>query len=103
MNESQTIEIENNECQISTVEIEKCCELCGYTSRDLINLDNPPSINYTQSLCEYEDNLNDISKINRIAINLLEIQQLYFIAKQNTALLGASVRCFEVAGELGFA
>ena len=68
--------LENDEVQISTVVMERICELYGCSSRDLLEQDIPQTIEYTQPLSEYIDELPAIAAINRIALNLIEMQRL---------------------------
>lgn len=68
--------IEIGEGRISTEVLERLCELYGCSSRDLLNQETPKSIEYTQPLSEYEDILPAMATVNRIALNLLEMQRL---------------------------
>jgi transcriptional regulator with XRE-family HTH domain len=79
--------LENGEGRISTVLLERMCELYGCSSRDIIDQDNPKSIEYTQPLSEYIDFLPGIAAVNRIAINLLEMQRLKIAGDQFTSNL----------------
>lgn len=74
--------LENGEGRISTVVLERMCELYGCSSRDLLDQDNPKAIEYTQPLSEYIDNLPAIAAINRVALNLLEMQRLQIVGDQ---------------------
>lgn len=74
--------IEKNKGHISTVLLERTCELFGCTFKDLIDQDNPKAIEYTQPLSEYIDDLPVIAAINRIAINLLEMQRIQIAGDQ---------------------
>lgn len=76
VDEQHISEIENDERNISTVVIERFCELYGCSSRDLFDQDIPTSIEYSQPLSEYAENLSEIAVVNRIALNLLEMQRL---------------------------
>ena len=76
VDDQQIYEIEINERNISTVIIERFCELYGCSFRDLLEQDNPPSIEYSKPLWEYVDILSEIAVINRIALNLLEMQRI---------------------------
>lgn len=68
--------LENDEVRISTVIMERICELYGCSSRDLLEQDIPQTIEYTQPLSEYIDELPAIAAINRIALNLIEMQRI---------------------------
>lgn len=74
--------IEFGEGRISTVVLERMCELYGCSSRDIIDQDNPKSIEYTQPLSEYIDVLPGIAAVNRIALNLIEMQRLQTVGDQ---------------------
>jgi transcriptional regulator with XRE-family HTH domain len=74
--------IEIDEGRISTEVMERLCELYGCSSRDLLNQDTPQSIEYTQPLSEYEDILPAMATVNRIALNLLEMQRLQIAGDQ---------------------
>ena len=79
--------LENGKGRISTVLLERLCELYGCSSIDLLNQDNPKSIEYTQPLSEYIDVLSGIAAINRVALNLLEMQRLKILGDQFTSNL----------------
>jgi transcriptional regulator with XRE-family HTH domain len=79
--------LENDEERISTVLLERFCELYGCSSIDLLDQDNPMTIEYTQPLSEYIDNLPAIAAVNRIALNLLEMQRLKIMGDQFTSNL----------------
>lgn len=74
--------IEIGEGRISTVVLERLCELYGCSSRDIIDQDIPKAIEYTHPLSEYIDNLPAIAAINRVALNLLEMQRLQIVGDQ---------------------
>ncbi len=81
-NIDQLISIEIGEGRISTVVLERLCELYGCSSRDIIDQDNPESIEFTHPLSEHLDDLRAIAAINRIALNLLEMQRLKIVGDQ---------------------
>ena len=74
--------IEMNKDRVSTVLLERICELYGCSSRDLLEQDIPQTIEYTHPLSDYIDDLPGIASINRIAINLLEIQRIMIIGEK---------------------
>ena len=76
--------LEKGEGRISTVTLERICELFGCSSRDLLDQDNPSTIEYTQPLSEYIEVLPGIAAVNRIALNLLEMQRLQIVGDQFT-------------------
>ena len=76
--------LENDEVRISTVIMERICELYGCSSRDLLEQDIPQTIEYTNPLSEYVDDLPAIAAINRIALNLLEMQRIQIAGDQFT-------------------
>lgn len=82
INKAQLYNIEIGDVRISTVVLERLCELYGCSSRDIIDQDNPESLEFTHLLHEHLDDLPAIAAVNRIALNLLEMQRIQIAGDQ---------------------